>query len=401
MIVDDDRLILRSLKQMLEFEGYEVCATETGQQTLERIKDQAFDLAVLDIKLPDMEGTRLLEIINETSPETVKVMLTGYATLENAVDSLNLGADAYLMKPVDPQQLLQVIKGKLKEQEDSYDLGLEKVRRWIESQIKDRKESAKDYQMPEEKAEDLLEILDSYNQMLQEKNRMLEHSNADLENYSYVVSHDLKAPLRSIRSFGTILLEDYSEKLDETGRDYLRRIVKASEHMNELIEDLLTLSRVGRKFTMVERVDLNNLLDEVMSDLRPTIERRNAEVVVSKLPTILTQKTWIKQLFMNLIDNGLKFNKSDRPRVAVQCDLRAKEYLFSVSDNGIGIEKQHLERIFSLFVRLHTKEEYEGTGAGLAICKRIVEHFGGKIWAESTFGKGSTFYFAIPKKERS
>jgi light-regulated signal transduction histidine kinase (bacteriophytochrome) len=227
---------------------------------------------------------------------------------------------------------------------------------------------------------------------------MLEQSNTELENYTYVVSHDLKAPLRTIRSFGAFLVEDYGERIDKTGLDYLERIIKAADDMNKLIEDLLLLSRVGRKSTEDEIVDLNILLEEITFDLKSLIEKRDAEVVINRLPTIPVQRIWIKQLFLNLIDNGLKFNKSEIPRVGVECKVRPKDYLFSVSDNGIGIKEQYFERIFNLFERLNSKDEYEGTGAGLAICKKVAENLGGRIWVESTHGKGSTFFFTMPRK---
>jgi light-regulated signal transduction histidine kinase (bacteriophytochrome) len=140
------------------------------------------------------------------------------------------------------------------------------------------------------------------------------------------------------------------------------------------------------------------LLSEIITDLAPSIKKRNAEVVVNKLPTISVQRTWIRQLFVNLIDNGLKFNKSSTPRVKVLCDVRTKDYLFSVRDNGIGIEDQYHERIFNLFERLHSREEFDGTGAGLAISKKIVQNLGGRIWVESAPKEGSSFFFTIPRK---
>jgi light-regulated signal transduction histidine kinase (bacteriophytochrome) len=170
--------------------------------------------------------------------------------------------------------------------------------------------------------------------------------------------------------------------------------------MNELIESLLVLSRVGRKFTGIEKVNLNSLLEEIIIDLKPIIENRKGKIVVNKLPEINVQRVWIKELFMNLIDNGLKYNKSPVPKVEISCEERAQDYLFKVADNGIGIEEKYLTRIFKLFERLHSSEEYEGTGAGLAICKRIVENFGGKIWVESIFGKGSSFLFTKPKNSQ-
>jgi len=227
---------------------------------------------------------------------------------------------------------------------------------------------------------------------------LLRQSNKELENYTYVVSHDLKAPLRTIRSFGSFILEDYGDKLDETGKDYLNRMVNASSHLDTMIEDLLVLSRVGRKFTEREKVDLNKLLKEILTDLEATIKERNAKVVVDKLPTLYVHRVWKRQLFMNLISNALKFNESKTPKIEVLYEERETDHLFKVRDNGIGIEEKYLERIFNLFDRAPTEKKYEGTGAGLAICKKIVEHFGGKIWVESTPGKGSTFSFTIPKE---
>ena len=233
---------------------------------------------------------------------------------------------------------------------------------------------------------------------IKEANRLLKKSNEELESYTYVVSHDLKAPLRTIKSFGSFLLEDYGDKLDETGQDYLYRMVNASSRMDSMIESLLVLSRVGRQFNEIEKVDLNKLLEEILADLEATIKERNAEVVVDKLPTLSVRRVWKRQLFMNLISNALKFNESKTPKIEVLYEARENGHLFKVRDNGIGIEKKYLDRIFNLFERGTTKKTYEGTGAGLAICKKIVEHLGGKIWVESTPGKGSTFLFTIPKE---
>jgi PAS domain S-box-containing protein len=233
---------------------------------------------------------------------------------------------------------------------------------------------------------------------LRETNRLLRHSNVDLENYTYVVSHDLKAPLRAIKAFSTFLVEDYGDELNENAREYLQRITKAVSNMDALIEDLLLLSRVGRKFMEEEKVDLNCLLGEIVIDLEPVINKRNGTVKYSDLPKMQVPRIWMKQMFMNLIDNGMKYNKSENPVVEVSFEDKGEEYLFRVKDNGIGIDKKYYERIFNLFERLHTQDEYEGTGAGLAICRKIAEHLGGKIWVESEVGKGSVFYFALPKK---
>ncbi len=226
----------------------------------------------------------------------------------------------------------------------------------------------------------------------------LKRSNRELDDYTYVVSHDLKAPLRSITAFSKFLLDDYSNKLDETGKEYLMRIIDASTRMDGLIKDLLVLSRVGRKYTEAEMVDLNELVDQIKLDFEAQPGDSGVEVVVCELPRIRTQKVWMRQLFTNLIVNGLKFNKSPTPRVEVSCVEREGDFLFSVRDNGIGIKEKDQKRLFKLFLRLHTQDEYSGTGAGLAICRKIVESLGGEIWVESRVGEGSTFYFTYPKE---
>jgi len=225
----------------------------------------------------------------------------------------------------------------------------------------------------------------------------LEQSNRELDNYTYAVSHDLKAPLRTVEAFSEFLLEDYAERLDEEGKDYLKRIMDASIRMKELIDDLLLISRVGRKHTETELVDLNKIIEEIRLDFESQLEERGGNIISDKLPIIKIQKVWFQQLFSNLISNGLKFNKSSDPKVWLSYEERLNEYVFSVRDNGIGIDKKYHEKIFNIFQRLHSQDEYPGTGAGLTICKKIVESLGGKIWVESKPGKGSTFYFTYPK----
>jgi light-regulated signal transduction histidine kinase (bacteriophytochrome) len=265
--------------------------------------------------------------------------------------------------------------------------------------VTERKEAEKKLEDSNRSLEKRLSEINVLHKELEKTNQLLGQSNVDLENYTYVVSHDLKAPLRAMRSFSAFLLEDYSEKLDKKGQDYLQRIADASSHMDTLIENLLLLSRVGRKFMEVEVVDLNQLLEEIVEDLEPSIQKSNGKVVFQNLPAVSIQRTWMKELFMNLINNGLKFNKSKTPRVEVTYEERESGLLFKVRDNGIGIEEKYFDRVFTLFERLHTQEEYEGTGAGLAICKKIVQQFGGRIWIESQISRGSTFFFTLPKKK--
>jgi PAS domain S-box-containing protein len=232
---------------------------------------------------------------------------------------------------------------------------------------------------------------------LQESLKELEANNRELDEYTYAVSHDLKAPLRTIQAFSDFLLDSAKEKLDEGELDYLHRIVNASVRMTQLIDDLLVLSRVGRKYLEVEFIDLNNMLNAIVQDLDSLISEKKAKVTFKDLPILKGHKVWLRQLFTNLIGNGLKFNTSKTPKVWVQYEDYSKYHKFSIRDNGIGIDEKNYTRIFRLFERLHTQEEFPGSGAGLTICKKIVESYGGRIWVEGKMGEGSTFFFTIQK----
>jgi PAS domain S-box-containing protein len=230
----------------------------------------------------------------------------------------------------------------------------------------------------------------------------LEHSNRELQNFAFVASHDLQEPLRKIQAFGERLNVNLRDKLDEQSRDYLERMLNASVRMRTMINDLLSLSRVTTQGRPFERVDLSRLVGEVLSDLEMRIERSGGQVEVDDLPVIDADPTQMQQLFQNLIGNALKFHKPGvPPRVKVykQFAPDARQVIIFVEDNGVGFEEQYAERIFQPFQRLHGMGEYEGSGMGLAICRRIVERHSGTIIAKSTPGEGATFQISLPAKQ--
>ncbi len=232
---------------------------------------------------------------------------------------------------------------------------------------------------------------------LEQSNAQLKSSNEDLEQFAYVASHDLQEPLRMVGNFVQLLEEEYKEKLDEDGKTYINYAVDGVSRMSLLIEELLQYSRVGKKEEQVSLVDLNELIEQKKSDLGLLINRKNVVVKTATLPSINCIRGQIGILFFNLINNGIKFNKSFKPIIEIGCREEDTHWVFSVKDNGIGIPGAYQKQIFELFKRLHRKEEYSGTGIGLAVCKKIVEQHKGKIWLESEEGEGTTFFFSIFK----
>jgi PAS domain S-box-containing protein len=229
----------------------------------------------------------------------------------------------------------------------------------------------------------------------------LERSNAELERFAYVASHDLQEPLRKIQAFGDRLSGKYADMLDDQGRDYLHRMGSAAARMQALINDLLTLSRVTTQAQPFVPVNLGEVVDDVVSDLEHHVIRTGGRVEVSDLPTIDADPTQMRQLFQNLIDNGLKFHLPEKKPVVRIRATRVNEICqIIVEDNGIGFEEKHLERIFTVFQRLHGRGQYEGTGVGLPICRKIAERHGGTITAMSTPNQGSTFVVTLPVKRR-
>jgi light-regulated signal transduction histidine kinase (bacteriophytochrome) len=236
---------------------------------------------------------------------------------------------------------------------------------------------------------------------LAKKAQELARSNADLEKFAYVASHDLQEPLRMVASYTQLLAKRYKGKLDTDADEFIDFAVDGANRMRQLIQELLSYSRVGTRGKPLQPVDIQVACANAIKNLLHAIEESCAKVSVDSLPTVMGDATQLAQLFQNLIGNGIKYRDSRPPEIQVKATQEGDMWLFSVHDNGIGIDAQYFDRIFEMFQRLHTRKEYSGTGMGLAICRKIVQRHGGEIWVESRPGNGSTFFFTIPHIERS
>jgi PAS domain S-box-containing protein len=227
-------------------------------------------------------------------------------------------------------------------------------------------------------------------------NAALRRSNAELEQFAYVASHDLQEPLRMITSYLDLLRRRYADRLDADAQEFIRYAADGATRMKGLIQDVLSFSRVGTRPVIPHRVSVREITKAALENLQPSIAASGAEISVGELPEVVGDAGLLTQVFQNLIGNAIKFSRSDHPKVQVAAKAAASEWVFSVTDNGIGIDPVHNERIFRIFERLNATEDYPGTGVGLAICKKIVERHGGRIWVESQAGQGAVFSFTIP-----
>lgn len=245
----------------------------------------------------------------------------------------------------------------------------------------------------------LNQLLASKNKEILQQNKLLEASNKDLEQFAHIISHDLKEPLRNISGFTTLLKRRCHHYQDEEAAEYMGFVFNSVNQMHQLLTDLLDYSKISAKNKEQEQelVDTNQVVQDVLSTLRHSIQEEQAHIKMTHLPSVKAHPSQLHQVFQNLIINALKFKSNQLPHIHITCFQREADYVFSVQDNGIGIEAEFFDKIFVPFQRLHNRSQYEGSGIGLSCCKKIIEEYGGKIWVESEFGKGSTFYFSLPK----
>ncbi len=391
LVVDDTPDNLRILSSMLTKRGYAVRKTLSGQMALTMCDSALPDLILLDIMMPDMDGYEVCQRL-KASEKTRDVPVIFLSALDSALDKVKAfsagGAD-YITKPFQIQEVLARIANQLNIRQLQHQLAEKNARLELLNEELTRS-NAELKQLHDQTAEQ--------NAQLQVLNLELTRSNAELEQFAYIASHDLQSPLQVIIGNAELLSRKYEAILGADAKRYIRELVKAGLRMRQLIQDLLSYSRVGSGTPKFALTDCQTLLEEVLANLRSEISSSGACITHSQMPKVMGNDTQLIQLFQNLIGNAIKFR---HPSVTPQIEISAQvqnggEWLLAVRDNGIGIDPQHFQRIFEAFQRLHSYDSYPGTGLGMAICKKIVERHGGRIWVESQLGVGTTIYFTIP-----
>lgn len=359
LLVKDNPLDAELVLAELRHGGFEVeCdLVQTDEEFLERVRAGAYEVVLADYSLPQWSGMEALRMLRREGLDVPLILVSGSLGEVTAVECIKQGATDYVLK--DALARLPV-----------------SVRRALEEH-EFRKER-------ERTQEELGRKVDE-----------LARSNHDLEQFAYVASHDLQEPLRMVAAYTQLLAERYQGKLDEQADKYIQYAVDGATRMQTLIRDLLAFSRAGRQETEFALTDCSVLMEEAMKNLRFPIQESGASVLCGTLPTVSANAAQLRQVFQNLLENALKFRGPAPPRVEISAEQHGTEWTFSVKDSGIGIASEHAESIFAVFQRLHTRSEYPGNGIGLAICKKVVERHGGRIWMEPQPGQGSTFKFTL------
>jgi signal transduction histidine kinase len=358
LLVEDEprdvELALRALRQA-GFEASGDVAQAAGEFT-ELVRSNSYNVVLADYKLPNWNGMESVEVLRQEGLDVPVILLSGALGELTAVECIKQGAADYVLKD-HMARLPEAVRRAMRE-----------------------KKLRQDHKQAQEE---------------------LARSNQDLEQFAYVASHDLQEPLRMVATYTQLLAERYRGKLDGDADKYIHYAVDGALRMQKLVQDLLAFSRVGRQGFSLHSVDCNNVLQAAVKNLEVAIQESGAVVEHAQLPAVMADCSQLTQVFQNLIGNAIKFRSSEPPVIRVSAKATGKEWVFSVSDNGIGIATEHKENVFVIFRRLHTRAEYPGNGIGLSICKKIIEQHGGRIWIESELDHGSNFQFTLPVKPQS
>jgi signal transduction histidine kinase len=372
LLVDDKPANLLALEALLEDSKHEIVTASSGQEAIASALIDDFALILLDVMMPEMDGFETARHIRETerNRRTPIIFVTAYRELEEQLlRGYVAGAVDFLYKPIDPD----ILRFKVSVFVDLYQ----------------QRTLIRKYSSQLEMTNNDLE------RRVAERTAELRVSNQELRLFAYAASHDLKEPLRTIASFAKLLEERYKDQLDSDARDLISDISTSAHRLDSLLSDLLAYSELAKPEEAVGFCDTDAVLAAVMLMLEVLVRDNNATITHDPLPGVAADFNEVLQLFQNLIDNAIKYKGTDPPHIHISAKQQGEQWMFSVKDNGLGIESLYHNQVFGIFKRVHGRE-YRGNGIGLAICKKIVERRHGRIWVESQPGQGSTFCFTLP-----
>jgi Bacteriophytochrome (light-regulated signal transduction histidine kinase) len=416
LVVDDTPENLRLLSTMLSQRGYVPRCVINGQMALRACNSHPPDLILLDIMMPQMNGYEVCQHLklDAKTRDIPVIFISAKDEVFDKVNAFTVGGVDYISKPFQFEEVLARIESHLTLRKLQNQLKEQNI--LLQQEISSRLAVEKDLQEKNLILQKEISSRRAVEKALQEQNLLLQQEifnrecaesallkshqelaryNAELEQFAYVASHDLQAPLATIVSYAQLLEKRSKDKLDSQANKFIGNIVYGCMRMQNLIDDLLEYSRFGRSDKLLQQTDCNQVFEQAIANLQGVIRDTEAVVCSSELPVVHGEISQLVQLFQNLVGNAIKYRQDAPPVVSVSACKHQDHWLFSVSDNGIGIAQQHQERIFKIFQRLHTQKEYSGTGIGLAICQKIVQRHGGRIWVESEPGQGSTFRFTL------
>ena len=385
LLVEDnegDERLIRELLGEQHLIRFNVDLASSLKESESKIPENKFDIILLDLGLPDSNGLETLFKFKALFPELATIIiLTGLNDTEVGLKAVNSGAQDYIIKGhVDSDKLLKSI---------IYSYERSRLNNELKSQIEARKFAEKE----------ILKLNSELEQRILDRTAQLKIVNLELEAFSHSVSHDLRAPLRHINGFAEILKEEYYDQLPEKAKNYLDTISDSAKKMNILIDDLIKLSRTNRIELKKSMLKMNQVLDDALSEVQPLLENRKVDINISTLPEIIGDYNLLRLVWVNLLDNAIKYTRP-RKKAVINIDYKEEkeEFIFCIHDNGVGFDMNYAQKLFGAFQRLHSTDEFEGTGIGLSNVRRIISRHSGRTWAEAELDKGASFYFSLPKK---
>ncbi len=365
---------MRAMCDTLEQEGYSVTGSTSPQQALQTMRDEQFDLAITDLTMPEMDGIAFLKAAKELDPQLVGIVMTGHGSIDTAVAAMKAGAFDYILKPFTLRMIRPVLERALSFRHLMHE----------NAQLRQTEEMIRSLNATLERC-------------VEDRTRQLTDANKELEAFAHSISHDLRGPLRAVNNFTHLLVEECAEQFNERARGYVDRVLGGVKRMEQLIEDLMRLSRVNGADLRRTEIDVSKMVEQIVAEFQAREPERHVDTTICDGVVAQADPQLLRIALENLLGNAWKFTRNAAdPRIEFGMENR-NEQVFFVRDNGAGFNAEYAKDLFVPFRRLHTAEEFPGSGIGLSIVQRIIRRHGGCIAAEGSPGHGATFYFSIPQ----